>query len=209
MKVLIYGDSQSGYTGKKLADLLQAQGATVTRITRSGKSTQWLSENAAKSIDPNWDAVIIFSGGNDGNVQSKALASLLTHFKAQSRVYVPLPPATIITDLPLGKKVWGSATPEKFFPKTAAFREVKKNAYVEVAEELGYVVKDPRKAKLTGAVEQPSGVVYPSQPDGIHTAGQSAQQLAEWVATPPSPARGMTPTVAFGLGMLAFLLLRR
>jgi len=208
MNVLIYGDSQSGRTGKKLAERLEASDGNVTRSTHSGKSTQWLAENAEKTLDPNWDTVIIFSGGNDGHIQSKALARLLSYFKAQTRVYVPLPPATVITDLAKAKATWGSAeSPTKFFSKTAKFREEKAIAYNDVARDLGYVVKDPRDAPLSNRVEQPSGVLYPSQPDGIHTDGVSAEELAVWITAPPK--EGMSPLLAFGIGALAFLALRK
>lgn len=180
--VLIFGDSQTGRTGKAVEHLLKAKGASVKRVVRSGRSTAKLATVAA-GLPRAWDAVYLFSGGNDGSVQTQALRKLLGHFAPSTKVvYAGLPPATVITDVPLAKKVWGSASPNKFFPKTAAFREKKNAAYRLVAAEFPNVVmRDFRDAPASGAVTQPSGVVYPNQPDGIHTTGATAKQVATYL----------------------------
>jgi hypothetical protein len=179
MKVLIYGDSQTGHTGRELQKLLKAQGHAVTRNTKSGKSSSWLNKNAPSASG--YDEVYVFSGGNDGKVQAESVKELLSKLSKTSKVfYFGPPPATLITDLPFAKKVWGSAkTADKFFPQTAAFREKKNTAYKKVTGNLPNVtVLDFRNAPLSNIQQQPSGVMYPSQRDGIHTSGQSAKEAA-------------------------------
>jgi len=197
MNILIFGDSQTGRTGKALETLLKGSGATVERIVRSGRSTAKLAEIAA-GLSRTWDAVYLFSGGNDGAVQTKSLRKLLTHFAPSTKVvYAGLPPATVITNVPLAKKVWGSASLNKFFPKTAAFREKKNKAYrVVTAEFPNVTMRDFREAPVSGAVTQPSGVVYPSQPDGIHTTGTTAKQVAAYLTSEASAVASKLPLAA-------------
>jgi hypothetical protein len=187
LNVLIFGDSQTGRTGKAVETLLKAKGAKVKRVVRSGKSTSKLVTIAA-GLPPVWDEVYLFSGGNDGSVQANSLRKLLGYFGGSSKViYAGLPPATVITNVPLAKKVWGSATPKKFFPQTAAKREQKNAAYRQVAAEFpNVVVRDFREAPVSGAVTQPSGVLYPSQPDGIHTTGTTANEVAAYLVSATS-----------------------
>lgn len=182
MNALIYGDSQSGVTGRRLQEKLKADGVDVVRVTKSGKSTSYLASHAKANIARKWDEVFLFSGGNDSAVQADSLRKLLEHFAPSAKVYfLGLPPATKITNMALARKVWGSASsPSKFFPQTAAKREAKNTAYQAIAGTFPNVqTLDFRNAAVTGAVTQPSGVIYPSQPDGIHTAGLTASQVAD------------------------------
>ena len=201
LNVLIFGDSQTKHTGKEVEKLLKARGATVKRIVRSGRSTTKLA-NIAAGLPRAWNEGYLFSGGNDGSVQVEALRKLLTHFAPSTKVvYAGLPPATTITNVPLAKKVWGSASPMKFFPKTAAFREKKDVAYRQVAAEFPNVtMRNFRDAPVSGAVQQPSGVVYPSQPDGIHTTGNTAKEVAAYMV---SAVKGRMPLVTTILAVAA------
>jgi lysophospholipase L1-like esterase len=207
-KILIYGDSQTGRTGKELEKLLKDQGHTVTRKTNSGKSTEWLSEHIPKGQS---DKVYLFSGGNDGSVQANALRALLSAFENVEEVfYFGPPPATLITDLPFAKKMWGSAkSADKFFPQTAEKREKKNTAYKKIAAEFPNVVfVDFRDAPTSNKIKQPSGVYYPSQRDGIHTGGQTAKEVAEYALAPAKKSK--SPTLLYaGIAVVAFILLRR
>jgi len=202
MKVLVFGDSQSGATGAEVQKLLQAQGHQVIRKTNSGKSTKKLAAIAA-SLPRAWDEVYLFSGGNDPAVQLDSLHQLLSHFAPSKRVvYAGPPPATLITNLGLAKKVWGSAkAPDKFFPQTAGFREKKNEAYLAHAasKHSNVEAKDFRKAKLSNAVVQPSGVVYPSQSDGIHTRGQTSKEVAQYLTVKQSALLGDNAGVMFAV----------
>jgi len=208
-KILIYGDSQSGRTGLELQKLLKAQGHIVTRKTNSGKSTDWLSKHVPNGQS---DKVYLFSGGNDGSVQADALRALLSAFANVKEVfYFGPPPATLITDLSLAKKVWGAAkSADKFFPQTAEKRETKNAAYKKVVKEFPNVTFiDFRDAPTSNKVTQPSGVYYPSQADGIHTSGQTAKEVAEYALT-PAAKKSKSPTLLYaGAAIIAFILLRR
>ena len=203
MKALIFGDSQSGATGREVERLLKQRGAFVKRVTKSGRSTKKLVGIAKSHLEPNWDEVYLFAGGNDGSVQEADLRALLSFFSTAGRVvYAGPPPATLITDLGLAKKVWGSAkSADKFFPKTAAFREAKNEAYKKVAADFSNVeVKDFREAPVSGAVTQPSGVSYPSQTDGIHTRGSTSKEVAAYLVQPGGISKaGIGKALALGI----------
>lgn len=209
MKALILGDSQTGYTGKEIEKILEPRGFVVTRSVNSGESTEWLAEKA-KDFPRQWDAVFILSGGNDGKVMAESLTKLLGYFSPSTvRVYIPLPPATVITDMPLAKKVWKKAsTPQKFFPQTGKFREEKRDAYVTIAQALDWTVKDPRDAGASGAVVQPSGVVYPSQPDGIHTDKPTSIDVAKYATSLQSDSWFMPLALGAAVGLVVYFLKR-
>ena len=214
MNVLVFGDSQSGNTGRKIQDLLKGE-HSVTRVTKSGKSTSYLADYAKNNIKEKYDRVFLFNGGNDSSVQSQSFKNLLDHFEGTDVVYMGLPPATTITNVPLAKKVWGSATPHKFFPQTAKKRETKNDAYKQIANSKDWVhLFDFRDAPVSNAIKQPSGVVYPSQPDGIHTSGNTAWEVARWAIEGKANTGGdgrVTPTpnknliLAAGAAIVAFL----
>jgi len=216
MKALIFGDSQTGYVGKEIEKILKAQGFAVTRVVKAGKSTAWLEQYAAKTFPATgWSQVYLLTGGNDYSPQVSSLSKLLTYFKSPKVIYIPLPPATQITNLPLAKKVWGSASSKnKFFPQTAAKREEKLKAYKATANELGVTVKDPRDTPWSTVqpVTQPSGVVFPSQPDGIHAQSGAADIAAYATASDTvamaAPSLPITPLL-IGAVVIAFVIARR
>ena len=197
MKELIYGDSQSGKTGKRLEAILQQQGADVKRVTKSGKSSGALLQ-IAKEYDfaaDGFGRVWLFFGGNDGALtvgKTLKVRQLVEYFRDAGAevVAIGLPPATLITDQTLAKKVWGAkaSEPDWFASHTMPSREERNKAYRKEVEALagegGPAVwyADVREAPVTGAVKQPSGVVFPSQPDGIHVSDPTATEVAQWLA---------------------------
>jgi hypothetical protein len=212
--VLIYGDSQANVAGKALQAALQAKGDIVKRVAKSAKGVAKLL-TIAKSLNlaaTPWDHVYLFAGGNDKVANLPALRQLIDYFKPAPVTYIVLPPATLVADLPYAAKVWNrpKITPTYFFPKTAARREKVATAYARLAAEMpNTLVIDPRHVDLPGSVEQPSGVVFPSQPDGVHIGKASAAVLAERIVS--GAGSGSPPVVLFGVaaGIIGFLLWRR
>lgn len=210
MNVLIIGDSQAAGPSVKdpttsaaleranigpwLEYFLEQRGATVKRVGKPGYSTKKLV-GVAKDLgltDQPWAVVYWLSGGND-TLNREAYREAMNLWGESPVVALSLPPATLIGNKELGKKVFGikesSYSPAHFFPKTAAAREEKNKAYKQVAQEaakvgVDVVYKDMRLFALPDAVEQPSGVVFPVQRDGIHVEGITAREIAEQVLTP-------------------------
>lgn len=215
MKALIYGDSQTHYVGKEIEKILKAQGFAVTRVAKAGKDTAWLEQYAAKTLPATgWSQVYLLTGGNDYSPQVSSLSKLLTYFKAPKVIYIPMPPATQITNLPLAEKVWGSASSKnKFFPQTATKREERLKVYRAAASELGVTVKDPRDTPWFSVqpVTQPSGVAFPSQPDGIHVQSGAADVAAYATATDTvDTAKSSLPIVPMLIAVaIAFVIARR
>ena len=215
-EVLIIGDSQATLsckpgkpcptTGAALDLLLTQLGNKVTRSGHAGKSTSYLYKYAKANLKRQWDEVYIIAGGNDVPAMPSSVADLLLYFEPSGSVfYLPLPPATIAS---------GRKTNQDFlFPKAAAFREKKNALYKSVATDLAFpVVLDFREAALSNAVKQPSGVVYPTQRDGYHTRGKTAEEVAAYIVGKRNSAvTGYSVVIlsALAAGALAFYLARR
>jgi 3'-phosphoadenosine 5'-phosphosulfate sulfotransferase (PAPS reductase)/FAD synthetase len=213
--ILILGDSQTTLlckknkpcptTGAALDRMLREQGHKVTRSGHAGKNTKYLLKHARKKLARVWDEVFVFSGGNDSPAMAEAVKDLLNHFEPSGRVFfIPLPPATLATS---------RQDQAYLFPKTAAFREKKNKLYKQTAASLGFpTVLDFRDAPMSKAVAQPSGVVYPSQSDGYHTRGNSAEEMAAHIMEAREQTFGGVLLVALSAGAaaaLAYFLARR
>lgn len=220
-KVLILGDSQAAgpsfkdpasplasraNIGPWLEFLLEQQGREVKRVGKSGYRSSKLRDTAESLglTSEVWDRVYILAGGNDPKGKAQEYEALLTGWQAPVTA-VSLPPATLIGDKELGKQIFGipeaSYSPDYFFPGSAATREEKNEAYKQVAQALaksGVAVDyvDVRLFELPDAEEQPSGVVFPVQRDGIHVEGLTARAIAEQVLNPPP---SQLPLLAGGL----------
>ena len=214
--VLIYGDSQAGIAGLALQKVLQGQGHTVKRVSKAGYGVAKLLATA-KSLNlaaTPWDHVYLFAGGNDKVANLPALRQLIDYFKPAPVTYVVLPPATLITNLTLAAKMWGKPkiTPAHFFPETAARREKVAAAYIDAALQTDTaIVFDVRDPLWPDAVKQPSGVVFPSQPDGIHIGPEMSKAVAPILAGKVGDTGvpvGLLIGVAAGV-VAAFLLWRR
>lgn len=174
MKVLIIGDSQAQGAGSVLAATLNATlkaqpGASIDGVINLAKPL--VGKNGGKE----WDQVIIFAGGN-GTVSVESVNKLLSMFPGAD--WIGPPPATLITDLGKARAVFGGKVDGAsywFKDGTAESRE-KKNDLLKVAvTEAGGKYHDWRKFGL-GGEKQPSGVTFPSQPDGIHIGKATAEQ---------------------------------
>jgi len=224
LKILVLGDSQAAgppigdpegsaatvraNIGPWLEWFLEQEGHEVQRVGKPGQSSGKLT-NTARGLGlpkQSWDRVYILAGGND-TLNTDAYRELISLWSAPV-VAVSQPPATLIGDKGLGKRMFGISeanfSPDYFFPKTAASREKKNEAYKGVVGELQKsgveaLYLDVRDFDLPEAVEQPSGVVFPVQPDGIHVEGRTARAVAQQVVHPDSGS--VFPFVVAGVAL--------
>ena len=204
MRVLVFGDSQSQRMGKRLEEILQSAGHAVKRISRAGYSTAKLLAAARKSVTPsNYDVVYVFSGGNDPSASTAPVSALLHYLKPAGRViFVGLPPATVIANVPLARKVFGSKVsgPNYWLTSgTAKRREDKNRAFKPVVQRSYGTYYDVRDLFAGGKL--------PPQPDGIHVAGDTARKIAQDLATKLKPTQALWGVAA--VAVVVVLALRK
>jgi len=204
-KVLIIGDSQSQGVGSRLERILRTRGDQVRRISRPGYGTNKILEVARSQVDPiAYDRVYVFAGGNGTWAPSPAaplkrdpesVAAMLAFFRrVPSLVWVGIPPATPITNLALGRKVFGSKVSSADYwsrTGTARRRREKSEMYRGLVEASGRDYADP------SLLLDP----YPPQPDGIHVVGKAAEQLAAKIAAGETGSRPPYAFIAGGFGL--------
>ncbi len=193
-KVLIVGDSQSQGIGRVLQKLLTAKGDDVTRLSLPGRSTDKILKEVKARIDPKkYGAVYIFAGGNDYKAMPATAKELVSFFLPAKVVWIGPPPATVIGNLTLAKKVFGSKVKDKNFWISSGVterRNAKNQVYRKTISQTPARYVDPRDAMHP----------FPQQPDGIHVVGVGAQVLAKKIAAPPPKF----PLFAVSLGLFIF-----
>jgi len=180
MNALIIGDSQTWGIGGALKGLLEAQGFTVTMERHSGWGTKKLLGLAANLTDrASYQRVYIQTGGNDYVAEPASLVELIKLFPSAAVTVISLPPATSITNLKIAKKAFGAKvkTAEHWFQSSFAAKREQKNAAYKAASKGVAAYVDVRTLGIPGHV-QPTGVIFPNQPDGIHVKGDTAAQVA-------------------------------
>tara|TARA_R110000824_G_scaffold87425_1_gene215529 strand:+ start:1705 stop:2325 length:621 start_codon:yes stop_codon:yes gene_type:complete len=187
MRVLVFGDSQSQSIGKALGALLQQRGHVVQYLHKPGRSTAKLLTEARSKIDPaSYDAIYVFSGGNDPSPDTGPTSALLDYLRPAKRVvWIGPPPATRITNLPLARKVFGGKvkTPTYWYDSgTATKREAKNTAFKAVVQGSHAVYYDVRTAFGP----------FPPQADGIHVRGDTADHIAHNLADKLTPRNSNT-----------------
>jgi lysophospholipase L1-like esterase len=202
---LILGDSQTWGIGTALAKALRQTGWTVTLERHSGWSTRKLYALAAKMPDARrYSRVYIQTGGNDYQPDPAALIALVRLFRPGTVSVVSLPPATRIGNLATARKAFGphiQTSDHWFRGKFAAGREAKNRVYQKAVSGIATYI-DVRRLGVPGHV-QPTGVVFPNQPDGIHVSGATAQRIASEVAVYSPPYTRKFLLLAGGVGLVA------
>lgn len=173
---LIIGDSQAQGAGAYLQKELEAKGYKVTRDYKAGGDWADVAAKAVLHLEDKPDLVVVFSGsvGGDG-LSVKTVAS---QWPSAKKVWYGSSPATHILSLPdarakFGKKVAG---PDYWLTSGEAKQREERNAQLkQLVSQAGITYVDWRDLQLPGAVQQLPGVMFPSQQDGIHVLGATAQ----------------------------------
>lgn len=109
--VLIFGDSQAGGVGRGLAQAIAQSGRTVDVSSHTGDSTRELAQKFAQYPRVGeFDVVVIFAGGNDGDrdysADFRAMVERALAVGAKVVAFGPLP-VTEIGDMSTARAVWG------------------------------------------------------------------------------------------------------
>lgn len=169
--VLVYGDSQAGGLGRSLAGALPA--ATVDVVSHSGVSTNGLADRMRAG---RYDTVFLFAGDNDGanGPSDTAVRHLVQTARSRTgatRLYWIGPsPTTLIGDTSIARRVWGSAATDVEYWTRRGYAPVRKAALDRVSSLLATMgVQHLRLDDMgLGGIRQPSGVTFPTLPDGLH-----------------------------------------
>lgn len=189
--ILVYGDSQAHPLGAALA----AVGVPVKVDAHPGASTAKLLTEAPDTAP--FQVVYLTAGGNDSTVAPGKLVSLLTKLGTHKTVYLPPPPATVISDLGLARAVFGDKVKSAMYwldSGLAAHREQMAATYAMAAAAAGAMVFDVRTLG-----------VYPPQPDGVHLGKQTALAVARALASESSPVQSLLQGFLLGGTMLALI----
>lgn len=198
MNVFIVGDSQAQGAGNVLRAKLKAEGHAVDLVAKHGASSADVRDLAATRAKQAFDLVVVFSGSTaNGASAAKAIPAMYPGAKV---IWYGPSPATIITNLALAQKVFGSHVKSASHWSTsgeAAAREAR-NKQLPGLLPAGVQYVDWRRLSWPGGV-------YPAQPDGIHVSSASAE-LAFAAGNWPPPAglslQGLAlPAVLIGLAV--------
>lgn len=200
---LILGDSQTWGIGTPLAAILRRAGWRVQLERHSGWSTRQLYALAARMSDRGrYSRVYIQTGGNDSKPDPSHLVALVRLFRPGVVSVISLPPATSITNLSTARAAFGQhiRTEDHWFRGTFAGRREQKNSAYRAAVDGIATYIDVRRLGIPGQ-KQPTGVIFPNQPDGVHVRGDTAQQVANAIAVYSPPVSTKVMLVAVGLGV--------
>lgn len=220
---LVFGDSQTEFMGEELAKILRDDGFTVDVDVNRGFTSKKLLQRLEEIYDPGMppEYVFIFAGGNDARKNkdfSESVKGLVEYANAIGSVrvfWVGPPPQTRIGDPSAAKSAFGLTRPEgdPYWFKSTPQREAYNDKLRSQVEQAGAVFLDVRNAGLGG--EDQSGVVWPRQPDGVHTEGETAKQAASWIASQAMPSsaasKGSIMPLALGgaaVAAIAYFFLR-
>ncbi len=198
---VIVGDSQAQGAGAYLETRLKAEGYIVKRWSKPGAGSDGVAALVSSHAKDAPDAklVVVFSGSTESKAAANAVDDV---WPTADVVWYGSSPATVITSMPTAKAVWGKQVESAtyFFPKVAAEREARNKALPAMLP-ARFRYADWRTLNLPGAAVQPSGVVFPSQPDGIHVAGDTAKAAFAGTNWPPPPAIGSGFSTAGSMGV--------
>ena len=216
---LVFGDSQTEFMGEELAKILRADGFTVNVDVNRGFTSKKLLQRLEEIYDPGFppEYVFIFAGGNDARKNkdfSASVKGLIDYANAigSTKVFwIGPPPQTKIGSSAAAKAAFGLSRPDgdPHWLKSTPQREAYNAALKPQVEQAGATFLDVREAGLGG--EDQAGVIWPNQPDGVHTENPTARAAAQWIASKsiPKPSRSFVlPLIGLGALALAFIVLR-
>ena len=188
-RALIIGSEQVKSIGRYVRDMLASKGfSNIDFVTQHFSSVSDITSHVQGSINSSKnDIAIIFAGFKQGSDANDAI-ELVNLFKKGTCFVVAPPPVTLITDLDRASRI-GLGEPSSisddywFRLKTKAGqnycdeREDFVSELARVVSATGGTLLNPRDMGLGGEY-QPTGLSFPSSPDGIYPSPSTSQQIA-------------------------------
>jgi len=188
-RALIIGSEQIKSIGRHVKDMLASKGfSNIDFVTKHFSSISDITSHVQGSINSSKnDIVIIFAGFKQGSDANDTI-ELVNLFKKGTCFVVAPPPVTLITDLDKASRI-GLGEPSSisddywFRLKTKSGqnycdeREDFVSELARVVSATGGTLLNPRDMGL-GGEHQPTGLSFPSSPDGIYPSPNTSQQIA-------------------------------
>ena len=188
-RALIIGSELVKSIGRYVRDMLASKGfSNIDFVTRHFSSVSDITSHVQGSINSSKnDIALIFAGFKQGSDANDAI-ELVNLFKKGTCFVVAPPPVTLITDLDRASRIGlgeqSSISDDYWFRlKTKAGqnycdeREDFVSELARVVSATGGTLLNPRDMGLGGDYH-PTGLSFPSSPDGIYPSPSTSQQIA-------------------------------